>query len=155
MTEMYVERIIRNEAGQRAWGTEVETFDLEADFSMDEQRLNYEICRMGQLMVKYGTLAAEQDANLKRKEEAAKLMQASVAGAIRSQAEKDGRKLTEAQLKEEVTIDDDYQLALAALHELRADAIKADHWWRTIVKKADLLNALAFKQNAEIKRMPG
>lgn len=153
-TTMTVERLAQ-EDGQWVWKAYVETMDLARDFDMDEHQLNAEICRMGQLLVYYGTLAGEQDANLKRKEEHAKLVRAQVAGALRSQAEASGTKMTENKLEEQVTAHPSYQQALSEMHILRADAIKANNWWKSIVKKADLLNAMAFRQNAEIKRMPG
>jgi hypothetical protein len=150
---MYVERLQQNESGEWAWVAVAQQFDLENDFAIDEDNLNTEICRMGGLLVKYGTLAAEQAANLKRREEFVKLTYARVAGAFRAEAEAKSKRITEDNLKEKTTRDDAHQAALSALHVLRADAVKADHWWRSIVKKADLLNALAFRQNAEIKRM--
>ena len=154
MQSMYVEKLVRvNE--EWVWQPFQQNFDTENDFSMDESNLNRDICRMGQLMVKYGTLAAEQSANLSRKEEYVKLTKASLSGALRSQAEANGDKLTIPDLADKVTVHATYQQALSELHILRADSLKADHWWRAVVKKADLLNAMAFRQTAEIKRMPG
>ncbi len=154
MEVMWVERLVKNDE-EWAWTPQEEKFDLQTDFSMDEGNLASDICRMGHLLVRYGSLAADQAANLKRKEETVKLVRAQVAGAIRSSAEAYGKKMTENKLEEEVVVHTNYQQALGALHVLRADAVKAEHWWRSIVKKADLLNALAFRQNAEIRRMPG
>jgi hypothetical protein len=154
METIWVETLAHEE-GEWRWVPKQEQFDTESDFSMDEENLNTEICRMGQHMVHYGDLAARMSANLKRKEENVKYVQARVAGAVRSSAEVSGTKLTEGKLTEQVTVDPQYQQALSELHILRADALRADHWWRSILKKADLLNAMAFRQNAEIKRMPG
>jgi hypothetical protein len=154
MDVMNVERVIQTDDGPK-WKVFVEQFNLEADFAMDDQQIEMEVCRMGQLLVRYGTIAAEQNANLKRKEEFAKLMSARVSAAVRSDAEAHGRKTTEPQLKEEVTAHASYQAALAELHILRADAIKADHWFSALMKKADLLKSLCFRQGAEINRMPG
>ena len=154
METIWVERLV-NDEGEWKWLPKAEKFDTASDFSMDEANLNLEICRMGQLLVRYGDLAAHMQANLKRKEENVKFVQARVAGALRSTAEATGSKLTEGKLNEQVTVDSQYQQALSELHILRADALRADHWWRSIVKKADLLNAMAFRQNAEIRRMPG
>jgi hypothetical protein len=154
MDTMWVDKLMEKD-GEWQWVPEQETYDTATDFTMDEGNLNQEICRMGQLMVKYGDLAARQSANLKRKEENVKYVQASTAGAIRSTSEADGTKLTEGKLNEKVTVNAYYQKALSELHILRVDALKADHWWRSILKKGDLLNAMAFRQNAEIKRMPG
>lgn len=154
METMFVERLVQKD-GQWVWEPQEEKFDLQSDFDIDEASLNAEICRMGQLLTRYGTLDAEQSANLKRMEEYAKLVKAQVAGAQRSQAEATHTKMTENKLEELVITSPHYQDALNKLHILRADAIKADHWWRAILKKAELLNAMAFRQNAELKRMPG
>lgn len=154
METMWVEKLVHKN-GEWQWESQQENFDTQSDFSIDEGNLNMDICRIGQQLVRYGSLAAEQQANLKRKEEHVKLVRAQVAGAIRSQSEATGSKMTENKLEEQVTVHPSYQQALGALHILRADAIKAEHYWRSIVKKADMLNALAFRQTAELKRMPG
>jgi hypothetical protein len=148
---MYVERL-RMKENQWVWMVEVEQFDLEADFGIDEENLSQEICRMGLLLVRYATIAGEVSANLARKEEAASLVKAQLSGAFRSQAETDGKKITVDAIKDKVISDPLYQKALSELHILRGDAVKIDHWYRSCVKKADLLNALAFRQNSEIKR---
>jgi hypothetical protein len=153
METMYVERLRKNEDGDWAWLTFAEEFDLEKDFTMDEDNVSAAICQMGQLLVRYGTLDADQQANLKRKEEGVKLVRDQVASALRSDAEKAGVKLTEARLAEQVTQHEDYQTALLGLHILRADSVRADHWWRSMLRKADLLNSIAYRQMAEIKRM--
>lgn len=155
MSEMWIERLVQNDTGQWVWQPQREVFDTEHDFSVNEENLAYELCRMAQLLVRYGTIAAEQEANLARKDEYAKLVYAQVSGAYRSQLEAKGERPTADRLKELATVDPLYQAALSALHILRADSVKADHWYRSAVKKADLLQALMYRQNAEIKRMPG
>lgn len=154
METMYVEKLTQVK-GEWVWKSQAEKFDLEKDFSMDEGNLNTEICRMGQLLVRYGSLAAEQGANLSRVEEQVKLTKASVSAALRSQAESNGTKITIPELADQVTLHQTYQTALSELHILRADALKAEHWWRSIVKKSDLLSAMAYRQSAEMRRMPG
>ena len=154
METMYVDKLTRVE-GEWVWLPQAETFDLGKDFAMDDGNLNMEICRMGQLLVRYGTLAAEQGANLSRVEEQVKLTKASVSAARRSQAEVVGNKITIPELADQVTLHPTYQEALSELHILRADTLKAEHWWRSMIKKSDLLNAMAYRQTAELKRMPG
>jgi len=148
MVEMSIERF---KNGQ--WFFEVEVLDTENDFLIKEDSLNQEICCMGQKLVRYGTLAAEQSANLKRKEENVKHIHARLAGAYRSQAELEGTRMTEGKLQEQVIVDTQYQQALGELHLQRAESLKADHYWRSITQVSSLLNALAFRQSAEIKRM--
>lgn len=152
MSTIIVERLEQDEAGTWAWVPTPVELDVEGDFSIDELELGPEICRMGKLLVKYGGLAAELGAELKRKEEELKLVRAQCAGAIRSQAESAGTKMTEGKLEEQVIQRAEYQTALAQLHILRASAVQVDHYWRSASKKADLLNALAFRQNAEIRK---
>lgn len=153
MTEtMWVERL-KQVDGQWKWVPMAEEFDLQADFAISESELNSDVCRMGQLMVRYGGIAAEQDANLSRKEEYAKLVFAQVSQAHRSQMEATGGKPTADKIKDIATADPNYQQALSELHILRADAVKADHWWRSIVQKAELVRALMFRQNSEMKHL--
>jgi hypothetical protein len=156
MKTIYIERLMHDpEAAAWTWTPEREQFDLESDFRVDEENLEFEMCRMAQILVRYGGVAAELEANLKRKEEYAKLVQARYGGALRSQYEAGGIKVTEGRLNDEVTQSPEYQGALAALHLLRSEAVEANHWYRSAMKKADMLNALAFRQNAELKRAYG
>lgn len=152
METIHIERLRQQADDSWAWVAEAETFDLENDFSINDSNLDGELCRMGKLMVRYGGVASELGANLRRKEEEVKLVYAQVAGATRSTHEQNGTKVTEKSLDSEVIQSTQYQAALGQLHLVRADAVKADHWWRSISKKADLLQALVYRQNAEIKK---
>jgi len=152
MEVMYIERL-RYVESEWKWVIEAEQFDIDGDFAINDNQVEREICRMGQLMARYGTIAAELEANLKRKEEKIKYVAASLAAAIRSTAETKGTKMTEGKLQEELIQRQEYQDALNGLHGLRADAAKSDHWWRAILKKADLVNSLSYRQGAEYKRV--
>jgi hypothetical protein len=146
---MFVDKLVQTDEGEWIWHPTSVEYDTESDFNIDDLNIDSEICQMGRILLKYGDLAAEQEANLKRKEEYAKLVQAKVAISLRTHAETTGEKMTEGKLSELVTASDAYQEALAQLHILRADAAKADSWWRTAQKKAELLKALAFRQAPE------
>lgn len=152
METMWIERLQQVD-GVWKWVPQAEQFDLERDFAISEEALNADACRVGQLMVRYGGIAAEQDAALRRKEEYAKLVFAQVSQANRSAFEAAGEKATADKIKDTATADPNYQQALSELHILRADALKADHWWRSIVQKAELVRALMFRQNAEMKHL--
>lgn len=152
MTEMWVERVITTD-GVAKWTPQHETFDLDSDFSVNDTQLSLETAKMGRAMVRYGTIAAEQKANLERKTEEVKYVKARVGAALRSQAEASSTKMTEASLSEQVTLDASYQAALNELHVLRANALKAESWFRSILKNADLLAAASFRHGAELKRM--
>lgn len=155
MEVMNVERVVPDKNGRSIWAAQVETFDLESDFSITEETVSIEGCRISQLLCRYGTVAAEQGANVKRKEENVKKVQAEVEILLRNKAAQAGEKKTEALIKAEVTVDIKYQDALRELHMLRADAAKVDHWFRALMKKADQLRSMDYRQSAEISRMPG
>jgi len=155
MVEMWVERVVVREDGVGVWTPQYETFDTERDFTIDDENLDGEISRIGHLLCRYGTIAAEQNANLRRKEEWVKTVEAQVSIDLRKAAEQAGTKVTEPQLKAQTIVHPKYQAALAATHVLRADSDKADHWFRSLMKKADLLHSIGFRQSAEIRRMPG
>lgn len=155
VVSMYVERVMPDENGKYVWQPQVESFDLESDFSIEEETVSIEGCCIPQLLCRYGTLAAEQGANVKRKEENVKKVQAEVEIDIRGKAAATGEKKTEALVKAEVIVDIRYQNALLELHILRADAAKVDHWFRALMKKADQLRSMDYRQSAELNRMPG
>jgi len=152
METVYVERLRLNEGNEWGWVTEVEQINPQGDFTIDENNIDAELCRMGQLLARYGSLAAELNTNLARKEEELKYVSARVSAALRSQGEANGKKLTVDQLKEEVILSVEYQGALAPLHVLRADAEKVKHWWRSAQAKADALNSLTYWRGAEMRR---
>lgn len=134
------------------WVPTAVEMDIEGDFTIDDLNLDREMCRMGIVLLKYADLAAELGAEVRRKDENVKYVAASLSAAYRSQAEKDGKKKSVAELEGDVTTDTSYQSLLRTLHVLRASAVRADHWWRTANTKADMLKALAFRQSAEIRR---
>lgn len=152
MTTIWIERLRRLEDESWGWVPEAETVDTDADFKINDANIDGELCRIGQLMARYGSLAAELNANLARKEEELKYTAARVAAALRSQAEVAGTKMTVDQIKESTIISIEYQAVLSSLHLLRRDAEQAEHWWRSISAKAQALNSLTYWRGAEMRR---
>ena len=155
MTTIWVERL-RQQGGQEGiewvWTPEPEELDTENDFAIQDANIDAELCKIGQQMARYGSLAAELKANLARKEEEVKYVAARVSAALRSDAEVKGTKMTVDQVKDAVTVSVEYQTALSSLHLLRADAEKSEHWWRSISAKASALNSLTYWRGAEMRR---
>lgn len=151
METIYIERL-RQVENEWQWVAEPETVDTHNDFAINDADIDRELCRIGQLMARYGSLAAELNANLARKEEELKYVGARVSAALRSQAEASGSKLTVDQVKEQTITSVEYQTTLATLHLLRANAEKAEHWWRSISAKAQALNSLTYWRGAEMRR---
>jgi len=148
---IYIERL-RLVDNVWQWVPEPETFDVEADFTINDSDIDRELCRIGQLMARYGAVAAELSANLARKEEEVKYVAARCAAALRSQAEVSGAKTTVDKIKDDVVLSVEYQSALSTLHLLRAEAEKTEHWWRSISAKASALNSLTYWRGAEMRR---
>lgn len=147
MTEIVYERHIKGE-----WVPVSEEYDTEDDFRIDPENIDAEICRLPRLLIQYGELYAVLRAQMDRKEEYAKLVYATVAAKKRQEAAETGEKITEGSLKEFVTVSDLYQHALADQFFTKKNALLAENWWRSIQKKADLIQALTYRQNSEIKR---
>lgn len=151
METVYVDRMV-HDGENWVWKTFPEQLDTESDFRIIENNIQAEAIKSSQLMVRYGTLSAELEVNLKREEENAKYVAARVASAIRATAEQNGKKMTEGKVEEELLQNEEYRATLNKLNLVRADALKADHWWRAILKRVDLVIALCHRQNAEIRR---
>lgn len=151
MTKISIEKL-RVENDQYVWKPAEYELDTENDFHITQEMLDVEICRQGRLMLQYGDIASEMEAMLTRKEEELKFTYAIIASKIRADAEKDNVKLTEAKINEQVIQNSNYQQVLFNVHKCRADALKANKWWKSIVKKTDLLNSLAYRQGQELKK---
>jgi len=151
MTTLFVERMKEVE-GEWVLFPEPEDLDTENDFSIDPDNLDTELCRMARLMIRYGEIQAELKTQLSRKEENVKLTFAVISQNIRAHADTSGQKITESTVKEKAQVHEQYQLSLADLHNTQKYSIMADNFWRTIQKKADLLQALTYRQSSEIKR---
>ena len=145
-----VERIKEVE-GRLQWVAEQVSPMIDEDFAVDEDRLDYEMARLGHLLAYYGTLFGELKSELIRKEENLKRSYSIQAQAIRVKARGDGEKITDATVRERVESDDRYGTQQSALQMTRLYGIMSEAWFQAIKKKADLVIALAYKQGREIK----
>lgn len=129
------------------WRKKDEEYNVENDFKIDPDALDAEVCALPPLMIRYGQLYSILKSEVSRKEEHAKFAYASLALKIR-----ETEKVTESTVKEKVTVDPQYRLALADLNLTEKNAILAETWWRSINKKADLVQSLTYRESSEIKR---
>ena len=130
-----------------AWTRSREEVNVETDFQIDSDNLDREICSLPQKMITYGRLYSQLKSEVARKEERAKFVYSHIALGIRST-----EKTTENSIKEKVTCDSTYQQALAELNHSSRLAILCESWWRSINKKADLVQSLVYRESSEIKR---
>jgi len=126
--------------------------DPEKDFDIQETTLDYHLCNQGKILLKYGDLYAMLKSELARKEEQTKELYSKVAIVVRSEAEKEGVKLTEAKVSEKAITHPEYRKAVDALNDVRYRYHHAEGWWKTANQVASLLQSLAYKQGSEIKK---
>lgn len=146
LTEVILESI-ETVNGELKWVPRTIKLDVEAAFKLDDNNLDAEICRMGQLLLEYGDLEAELKAQSARKKAAIDYVGSIIAGQIRDS----GKKLTESAIKEQVVLSDDYQNSVFLFQDAEKDSNKITNHFRSLQKKADLLIALTYKQKAEIR----
>jgi len=130
-----------------AWTRVVQEVNLEVDFKINPDNLDGELCSLPQKMIQYGQIYSQLKSEVNRKEELAKFIYASLALKVRATD-----KVTENAVKEKVTTDQQYQQALAEQNHSERNAILAESWWRSINKKADLIQSLVYRESSEIKR---
>jgi len=131
-----------------AWTRVGQEVDIANDFKIDPDNLNGELCALPAKMISYGQLHSQLKSEVSRKEEYVKFIYAQLALNIRGETEK----VTEGKIKEQVTINQQYQQALAELNHSSKNSLLAESWWRSINKKADLIQSLVYRESSEIKR---
>lgn len=131
-----------------AWTRVGQDVKIEEDFKIDPDNLDGEICALPSKMIQYGQLHSQLKSEVSRKEEYVKFIYAQLALKIRGGEEK----VTESTVKEKVTTDQIYQQALAEQNHSERNSLLAESWWRSINKKADLVQSLVYRESSEIKR---
>lgn len=130
-----------------AWNRVVQELDVETDFKIDPDDLDGELCALPRKMIAYGQLYSQLKSEVSRKEEHAKYVYSTKAISLRAT-----EKITENAVKEKATVDTEYRKALLELNNSERNAILAESWWRSINKKADLVQSLVYRESSEIKR---
>lgn len=138
---------LENQGGDWVWVPEQKVFDVESAFSLDENNLDAEICRMGQLLLEYGTIQADLITQSARKKTDIDYVGSLVAQRIRAS----GEKLTEAAIKEKVALNDEYRIAIMEYQAADGDAIKFTNYFKSLQKKADLIIAFTYKMKSETR----
>jgi hypothetical protein len=154
MSEIAVERLkINTETGESAWQHDIVKVNDHVDFTINDELIEADMCRLGQLLCTYGDLQAETKSTLARKEEELKQIYAQEALNVREMLRKAGEKSTESIVNETVLVSFNYTMKQAEVQLARSVAYRCENWWRSIQKKADLIQSLAYRQGAELKRL--
>lgn len=133
------------------WAERNRQFRVEEDFPINEDDLDRELCRMGQLLVHYGSAWAELKAQVARHQEEQEAAYAEKARSVRATRDK----ITADAVKEEVRADPSYRWFVQRTNRSEGFLAQADIWYRSMHRRAECLNALAYKANRELKLMGG
>lgn len=146
MVSVLVEELDRT---LNSWMVTEVKLDVDSDFSIDDTNMDGELCRIGQLLAKYGEVQAKLRAQLSRHENDVEVTYSREAQKIRSNTQV---KTTEKGVEEQVTLEPSYQAALLRLSETQKDSLMVDNFFKAIMKKADALNALTYFRKEEYRR---
>jgi hypothetical protein len=130
------------------WEPREVEIDLEADFHINEDDVDGELCRAGKILSFYGDLAANLRAQAQRKKDLRDQVNAFYAIELRNS----GEKMTEGSIKEKILANKESQEAQAEYIKSEMFATKAELLFKSQMKKVDCLTALTYKQRVEIQR---
>lgn len=153
MAEIIIEQLVKNEeTGESVWTPYVFTVSAETDFLIDPEDLDAEICGVGPLLNQYGDMHSRLQAQSERYKRKLEEVYSQLYLDQRSSLMEAGDKAPDAVVKAKVYVMQEYKDAVSKYVDTQRNAIRADGWWKSIMKKADLVQALAYKINSEIKR---
>lgn len=144
MPSLMIEEVEDNQ-----WVPKVRTFNTEEDFHLDENNVDGELCGVGQQLLYYGDAYSDLKAEVARKKETVDRYYAVLDARFRNELDKP----TEGKIKSAIVNDPDYQQARNQELASTANLIKVETWYRSLNKKVDCLQALAYKQRRELQHM--
>lgn len=142
-----METIIVEKLNGIEWIEEKVELNVEADFAIDEDKVDSELSRMGHLLSQYGLLAAELKAEVSRKESDVDNFYAY----LYLKTKEEEAKTTEAYLKQTAINNLDHQSLMISLNKTTIQALKMQNLFKSLEKKADCLITLAYNKRAEFK----
>lgn len=126
--------------------------NTEKDFGIDEDNLDAELCRMGQILCEYGEIFGELRAQLARDETIeSRWRDAQDLEERKRPAPKGKKSPTEAKIKALVNGHEHVRAAEDKVNHTKRNLYKAENFYRSLHRKCDCLQALTYKHNREIK----
>jgi len=135
----------------KQWTEVVRNFNTTKDFLIMEDDLDGELCKMGQLMVEYGSTWSDLKAQLARHEEEQEAFYSQKAVVLRAAQ----AKVTADSVKEQLRSDPDYRKFVLRSQRTEHIMLRVEVWYKSLLGKKDCLIALAYKHRQEIKAMGG
>lgn len=151
---VYVDKLSYDEeAKQYSWVSEQVTPEIEKDVAVNEYAVVSEMARQPGLVAFYGELAGELRAEVQRKEQEVERVKLHLQSLRRTEMDAENKRATKDALEEYVIQRVEYQTAVAAVGMSRLYSNRAQSWYRAIEQKKDLLVAMTYRQNAEMKAL--
>lgn len=123
--------------------------EVEDHFNVQDDNLDYEMCRQGKLLAYYAQMAAALEAQAKNRKLDLDRLSSKADLDIRTEGIDKGKKLTEAQVKAMITVREDFKQATQAYIEAQKDADTMSNLWKSIYLKSGLLRSMKNRQDAE------
>ena len=153
MADLIIYKLTPNtDSGETVWTPFLYSFSAETDFMINPENLDAEICGVGPLLNQYGDAHSRLQAQVERHKRDLEFVYSKLYLDKREELMNAGDKAPDAVVKAHVVTDTEYQEASNMYVDSQRYAILAEGWWKSIMKKADLIQALAYKLNSEIKR---
>ncbi len=149
--------ILDSVSGEYSWNPEVVNVSPDEHLTINDQDVDSELVRMGQLVAYYGDLAAQLKAQLARREEDKEAVEAMLdltfrdAAKAAQAADPKVKPPTVEGLKKAVAREESYLIVVAEIQTARLHHYRVDNLMKALIKKADSLNTLAHNQRQERK----
>ena len=130
------------------------TFDTATDFGINEDNLDGEVCVISQNLCNYGEVYGLLKAQLAVHESDEDRLEAHYDLWFRDPTKfpiKAGEKLTEKKIKSLVASQPAMQQAVDKTNATKRDFYQVENLYRSLHRKVDMLEALSFRRNAELK----
>ncbi len=150
--KVHVEEIVEDGKGVLSWQPTEVIIDANEDTLIDENSVDKELQKMGNLLAYYSDIASKLKAQFIRKEEQLDAVISAVDDQLRQAIVAAGDKPSEARLKKAVIKHPDYQKTVDILGVYRLYHYRVEGLVRALRAKADALNTLAHNQRLEKKQ---
>jgi hypothetical protein len=152
MVTVTLEYLDKDNEGNPTWVPEVIEIDADSDFTLNDDAIDFEMSRVGRLLQFYGNLSAEMKAQAARKKQEVEWIYNEVYLDEKNKATAAKERVTENALRAVIMGDQEYRTTQMRYIVAEKDASKVDHFYRSMLKKADVCIAVCYKQKAEVAR---
>jgi len=149
---VWVDRLKHNGTAY-VWEPEYVTPDIGHDLTINEADVMPDLARQPGIVAFYAELAGDLNAEVKRKEGQLEKVKLQLQALRRIELDGAGTRATQAVLDEGIVEREEYQRGVEAVSMARFYYVRAQSWFKGIEQKKDLMVAMAYRQNAEMKSL--